>query len=80
MAFTSTLILTSHPAPGPSAELSLRKDLTPRHEDMRGSGGTAPQLLSLDTRCISYKPHATDTFLLEKKHPIPTAYEGGWAP
>ena len=56
------------------------QSLTPRHEDIRGSGGTAPQLLSLDTRYINYKLHATDTFLLEKKHPIPTAHEGRWAP
>jgi len=57
------------------------QSLTPRHEDMRGSGGTAPQLLSLDTRHISYKLHATDTFLLEKKkQPIPIAKEAGWTP
>jgi hypothetical protein len=51
--------------------------LTPRHEDMRGSGGTAPQLLSLDTRYISYKLHAKDTFLLGKKTPH-THCTRGW--
>ena len=56
------------------------QSLTPRHEEMRGSGGTAPQLLSFDTRHISYKHQAMDTFLLEKKQPIRIAQEAGWTP
>jgi len=56
------------------------QSLTPCHEDMCGGGGTAPQLLSLDTRHTSYKFQAMDTFLLEKKQPIPIAQEAGWTP
>lgn len=53
------------------------QSLTPTQEDMRGSGGTAPQL---DKRHISYKLQAMDTFLLEKKQPIPIAQDAGWTP